>query len=45
MDDTKREVSDATSRKVCGVCGQAFDVADLDQVFHHDAGPHEPLED
>lgn len=29
--------------RVCDVCGQRFDTSDLDQVFHHDAAPHQPL--
>jgi hypothetical protein len=30
-------------RKHCRVCGQEFDLRDIDQVFHHDATPHSPL--
>ena len=28
----------------CPVCGQAFDMRDLRQVFWHDEPEHEPLE-
>ncbi len=31
-------------RRICAVCGQAFDTTDMDQVFHHDSAPHQPLE-
>jgi hypothetical protein len=27
----------------CAVCGQQVDRVNLDQVYHHDARPHEPL--
>jgi hypothetical protein len=27
----------------CSVCGQQVDRMNLDQVYHHDARPHEPL--
>jgi hypothetical protein len=27
----------------CPVCGQAYDLRELDEVLHHAAGLHEPL--
>lgn len=29
---------------VCEHCGQAVDMRDLGQVFHHEAADHKPLE-
>lgn len=29
---------------VCVECGQAFDMRDLGQVFHHEAPGHEPVD-
>lgn len=29
---------------ICPVCGQAFDMRDLGQVFHHAQEEHEPLQ-
>ena len=28
---------------MCPVCGQTFDMRELDEVLHHARGPHEPM--
>lgn len=30
--------------RICAACGQAFDMRDLGQVFHHFDWDHEPME-
>ena len=32
-----------TRWRTCEICGQVFDTTDVDQVFHHDKHPHEPI--
>jgi hypothetical protein len=39
----ERQGDDALRYRTCEVCGQRYDTTDLDQVFHHDGEPHEPL--
>jgi len=34
--------TDTTGQKLCEVCGETFDLDDFDQIFYHDAEPHEP---
>lgn len=41
--DAEQDSKPATEQKQCDVCGQVFDLADLDQIFHHDGRPHEAL--
>jgi hypothetical protein len=28
----------------CPVCGQAYDLRELDEVLHHGRGPHDPIQ-
>jgi hypothetical protein len=38
-----RKPSSKPDMRNCAVCGQSFDARSLTQVVHHDANPHEPL--
>jgi hypothetical protein len=40
---THPQKSRAAHIALCQVCGQAFDMRELDQVLHHGLGPHDPL--
>ena len=35
--------ADGARFKTCPVCDQVFDMANLGQVYHHDAKPHVPM--
>ena len=35
--------SEQAGTRTCEVCGQTFDLSDVDQLFHHGPEPHEPL--
>ena len=41
--DEEEVLGPTDGRKECDVCGQVFDLNDLDQIFHHDDKPHKPL--
>ena len=44
-DGTPYEVKDESEHfYVCAVCGQAVDMRDLGEVFHHETPGHKPIE-